>query len=136
MNKSKIQLVAASALGVMVIALGMGALYAQTAGIKRTLLMKADITVPGREVVMAQAEIPGGMSAGRHTHFGEEVGYILEGSSVIEIEGKPPLTVKAGDTYFIEAGKAHDAKVPANGSVKVLAVYIVEKGKPLATPAP
>lgn len=107
---------------------------AQQSGIKRTLLQKQDLSVAGREVIMGQAEIPAGASAGKHYHHGEEVGYVLEGESVLEIDGQEPMTLKPGQSYSIPAGKAHDAKASANGPVKVLAVYIVEKGKPLAEP--
>jgi mannose-6-phosphate isomerase-like protein (cupin superfamily) len=77
---------------------------------------------------------PGG-STGRHTHFGTETGYTLEGSASLEIEGETPKLLKAGESYVIGAGKVHDAKVVGDAPAKVLAVYVVEKGKPLATPA-
>lgn len=112
-----------------------GVAFAQAPAIKRTILQRADVADTGREVVLGMAEISAGGSTGRHTHFGVETGYVLEGTSMIEVEGEPPKTLKAGDSYMIPAGKVHDAK--AHGSaVKVLATYVVEKGKPLATPAP
>ena len=103
--------------------------------IKRTLLQRIDIA-PDREVVLGMAEIPPGMAAGRHTHFGTETGYVAEGSASLEIEGETPKLLKAGDSYVIPAGKVHDAKTVGDKPVKVIATYIVEKGKPLATPAP
>ena len=103
--------------------------------IKRTILQRIDVP-PDREVVVAIAEIPAGMSAGRHTHFGPETGTVLEGSSSLEVEGETPKLLKAGDSYVIPAGKVHDAKAVGDTSVKVIATYIVEKGKPFATPAP
>ncbi len=113
-------------------------LHAQQAGgIKRTLLQKQDLAdIEGREAIMGIAEIPAGGAAGRHTHPGTEVGYLLEGTTTIEVEGQPPREAKPGDSWIIPAGKVHDAKVTATTPAKVLAVYIVEKGKPLATPAP
>ena len=107
---------------------------AQAPGIKRTLLQRGDVTAD-REVILGQAEIAPGSSAGRHTHFGVETGYVLEGSVSIEIEGEVPKLLKAGDSYFIPAGKVHDAKTVGDVPTKVLATYVVEKGKPLATPA-
>ena len=127
------------ALGLVLGAGSMELLHAQqqAGGIKRTMLQKGDlIDIPGREVIMGTAEIPPGGSAGRHTHFGTEVGYVLEGTAVFEVEGYPPRELKPGDSYFVEPGKVHDAKVTSSGPAKVLAIYIVEKGKPLATPAP
>ncbi len=103
--------------------------------IKRSILQRFDLA-PGREVVTAVAEIPPGMSAGRHTHPGPETSYVIEGSASLEVEGEVPRVVKAGDSFSIPAGKVHDAKVVGDKPVKVLATYIVEKGKPLASPAP
>jgi quercetin dioxygenase-like cupin family protein len=103
--------------------------------IKRTLLQRIDIA-PDREVILGMAEIPPGMGAGRHTHFGTETGYVAEGSASLEIEGETPKLLKAGDSYVIPAGKIHDAKTVGDKPVRVIATYIVEKGKPLATPAP
>lgn len=108
---------------------------AQAPGIKRTVLQKADVT-PEREVVMAQAEISAGGETGRHTHPGVEVGYVLEGSTTVTIDGEEPKVYKAGDSYTIPYGKVHNARNASDKSAKVLANYIVEKGKPLASPAP
>ena len=43
---------------------------------------------------------------------------------------------KAGDSYMIPAGTVHDAKVHGDKPLKVLGVYVVDKTKPLASPAP
>jgi quercetin dioxygenase-like cupin family protein len=112
-------------------------LHAQQAGIKRTILQKAELAdVATKESVLGMAEIAPGAAAGRHTHFGYEMGYIVEGTAVLEVEGEAPVTLKAGDSYTIPAGKKHDAKNSSNAPVKVIAVYIVDRGKPLATAAP
>ena len=103
-------------------------------GIKRTILHRMDVE-GGREVVIGIAEIPAGMAAGRHTHPGVESGVVLSGTSSLEVEGETPRLLKEGDTYAITAGKVHDAKAVGDAPVKVLATYIVEKGKPFATPA-
>jgi len=108
---------------------------AQQPTFKRTELQRADLSAPGREVVQAIAEIPAGVSAGRHTHPGEEVGYVLEGSVLVEIDGKPASTLKAGQYFIIPAGAIHNATNKSSGGAKVLATYIIEKGKPVATPA-
>ena len=108
---------------------------AQAPGIKRTMLQRLDIG-DNREAIQAIAEIAPGVAAGRHTHFGPEFGYVMEGSTTIMIDGEPPKVLKAGDSYQIPAGKIHDAKAEGDKPAKVLATYLVEKGKPLATPAP
>jgi quercetin dioxygenase-like cupin family protein len=111
-----------------------GVSVAQAPGIKRTLLQRADVG-NNTEVILGLAEIAPGGATGRHTHFGVETGYVLAGSASLEIEGETPKLLKAGDSYTIPAGKVHDAKAVGDDAAKVLATYVVEKGKPLATPA-
>jgi quercetin dioxygenase-like cupin family protein len=84
--------------------------------------------------VVARAEFAPGAAAGKHTHPGEELGYILEGSLQLEIDGKPPVTLKAGDVFFVPAGVPHDGRNVGTVPAKVLATYVVEKGKPVASP--
>jgi quercetin dioxygenase-like cupin family protein len=108
---------------------------AQQGGIKRTPLQKIEFP-EGYVTVTGIAEIQPGGSAGRHTHPGIETGYLLEGEADLIIEGKPDQHLKAGDSYAIPAGVVHDARVHGEKPLKVLAIYIVDKSKPLATPAP
>ena len=103
------------------------------AGIKRTDLQRHDLSIPGREAVQVRVDIDPGVAFGRHTHPGEEIIYVLDGSLEYEIEGKPPMTLKAGDVLFIPAGTIHAAKNVGSGTASELATYIVEKGKPLLT---
>jgi quercetin dioxygenase-like cupin family protein len=112
------------------------ALLAQTPGFQRTVVHKADVSVPGREAVIAHVEINPGAGVGRHTHPGEEIGYIAEGEGELLIEGQPARKVKTGDGFVVPAGLKHDARNTGAQVLKVVAVYLVEKGKPLATPAP
>jgi quercetin dioxygenase-like cupin family protein len=109
-------------------------LWAQPEGPKRTLLLKADLAGVEGEAVMALAEVAPGASAGRHSHHGEELGYVLEGTAVAEIWGQAPITLRAGGTYHMEAKRPHDAKSTSTNPAKVLAIWIVEKGLPPATP--
>jgi quercetin dioxygenase-like cupin family protein len=108
---------------------------AAPAPIKRTLLQKVDVPTANYETITAIAEISPNVNIGRHTHFGPETGYVMEGELVLLVDGKPPLPLKTGDSYQIAPGAPHDARSGEKGA-KVLAVYVVEKGKPLATPAP
>ena|SRR5579883_1492664 len=114
--------------------LAAGLLLAQNPGIKRTIVQRQDVSVPGREAVIAHVEIAPGASAGRHTHPGEEISYVIEGEAEILIEGREPLKVKAGDGFVVPAGAKHDAHNTGSQTMKLAAVYLVEKGKPLATP--
>lgn len=111
-----------------------GGAIAQQAGIKRTPLQKIEFP-EGYVTVTGIAEVPAGGSAGRHTHPGIETGYVLDGEATLIVEGKPDQHLKAGDSYQIPAGAIHDVKV-GDKPFKVLAIYIVDKTKPLATPAP
>ena len=106
---------------------------AQQAGIKRTDLQRHDLSVPGREAVQVRVDIDPGVAFGRHTHPGEEIIYVLDGSLEYDIEGKPPMTLKAGEVLFIPAGTIHAAKNVGTVTASELATYIVEKGKPLLT---
>ena len=111
-----------------------GVLEAQTP-IKRTPLQKFDVPGTAYETVIGIAEIAANVNVGRHTHPGPESGYLLEGEFTLLVEGQPPLVVKAGESYKVPPGAVHDARSGDKGA-KVIATYVVEKGKPLATPAP
>ncbi|MEK6283155.1 MAG: cupin domain-containing protein [Acidobacteriota bacterium] len=104
---------------------------AQAPGIKRTDLQRHDLSVPGREVVQVRVDIAPGVVAPRHSHPGEEIVYAIEGLLEYQVEGKPPVTLKAGEVLFIPAGTIHAAKNVGNDNGAELATYIVEKGKPL-----
>jgi quercetin dioxygenase-like cupin family protein len=104
---------------------------AQQPGIRRTDLQRYDLSVPGREVVQARVELDPGVAFGKHWHPGEEIIYVLEGSLEYQVEGKPPVTLKAGDVLFNPAGTIHAAKNVDSGNGAELATYVVEKGKPL-----
>jgi quercetin dioxygenase-like cupin family protein len=134
MNHLKSTRVAGLAVVLLAGTWGAHALYAQQPGFKRVELQKHDLSTPGHEAVMARAEFNAGGAVGKHTHPGEELSYLLEGQVVLEIEGKPPATMKAGDVFFIPPGVVHAVKNTGAAPAKVLSTYIVPKGKPLATP--
>ena len=113
-----------------------GLAQAQLAGTRRIDLQRHDLSAPGREMIQARVEIDPGVTSPRHTHFGEEIIYVLEGSLEYQVEGKPPVTLKAGDVLFIPAGTVHAAKNVGSGNAAELATYVVEKGKPLVTVVP
>ena len=126
-----------SFLGKMVlIGLAACALVAQNPGIQRTIVKRQDVSVPNREAVIARVEIAPGAFAGRHTHPGEEISYVIDGEGEILIEGQPPLRIKPGDGFVVPAGAKHDAHNTGSVPVHLAAVYLVEKGKPMASPAP
>ena len=104
-------------------------------GIRRIDLQRHDLGVPGREVVQVRVELDAGVVFGRHSHPGEEIVNVLEGSLEYQIDGKPPVTIEAGGGLFIPAGAIHAAKNVGSGTGVELATYIVEKGKPLVVMA-
>jgi quercetin dioxygenase-like cupin family protein len=113
---------------------GVGMLIAQQAPtVKRTVLLKQDMTIPGREAVMASVELPPGASEGRNTHPAEVYVFVLEGAISLEVEGKPTVTLKAGDVFSIAPGQIHQGTNRGTVTAKLAAVFVAEKGKPLTT---
>jgi len=125
------QLITLAALAVA----GVLALHAASAqqGVKRTELQRHDLSVPGREVIQVRVDLKPGVTFPMHSHPGEEIIYVLEGTWEYEVEDKGAMTLKAGDVLFIPVGVNHGAKNVGSGKGSELATYIVEKGKPLVT---
>ena len=109
--------------------------HAQASGLTRTMVGRADVSVPDREAVVAKVEVAAGARAGRHTHPGDEISYVTDGEVNLLIDGQPPKVVKAGQSVVIPAGVGHDAHNAGTTPVRLVGVYVVEKGKPLASPA-
>ncbi len=120
---------------ILIVMLAAGAAQAQTGTIRRTVIQKAELSIPGREAVVSRIELDAGVAAGRHSHPGEEIGYVLEGEGDLLIYGEDPRHLKAGDAYIIPAGAVHDAINTGKGPMRLVGVFVVEKGKPLAAPA-
>jgi quercetin dioxygenase-like cupin family protein len=100
-------------------------------GIHRTDLLKKDLDVDGREVIQVRVDIDPGISSPNHSHPGVEVAYVIDGTFEYQLEGQPPVTLKAGDSLYIPAGVAHVAKNIGTKTGSELATYIVKKGEPL-----
>ena len=100
---------------------------AQQVGARRIDLQRHDLSVPGREVVQVIVELEPGMSAPRHSHPGEEIIYVLEGTWEYTLDGKPPVVLKAGDVLFIPAGVIHSARIVGTGRGAELATYRGER---------
>ena len=111
------------------------ALHAQPApAVKRNVVMKQDMSIPDREGIMATVDLPPGSAEGKHTHNAEVFAFVLEGTIVLENEGFPDATLKAGDVFHIGFGKVHQAINRGSAPAKLAAVFVAEKGKPLTTP--
>ena len=105
---------------------------AQQAEARRTELQRHDLSMSGREVIQVRVDLEPGRVFPGHTHPGEEIIYVIEGTWEYEIGGKT-VRATAGDVLFVPAGTIHSAKNAGSGNAAELATYIVEKGKPLLT---
>ena len=112
-----------------------GIIVAQVPALTRTIVLKADVSVPGREAVVARVEVAPGGVAGWHTHPGDEISYVIEGESTLLVAGQAPRKVAAGESFVIPAGVVHSARNDGATPIRLVGVYVVEKGKPLASPA-
>ena len=118
-------------MAVAVLCAGLHMAQAQQPGVKRTDLQRYDLSVSGREVVQVRVDLAPGVSFPNHSHPGEEIVYVIEGLLEYRVEGKPPVTLKAGEVLFVPAGAIHSAKNVGSVNAAELATYIVEKAKPL-----
>jgi quercetin dioxygenase-like cupin family protein len=103
---------------------------------KRTVLLRQDLDIPGREVVMVLVEIPPGVAEGLHTHPAELFAFVVAGEMAIEVAGQPTKALKAGDTFHVPAGSIHRGVNRGTTTVKLSTVFVAQKGKPLSVPAP
>ncbi|ANM11171.1 MULTISPECIES: cupin domain-containing protein [unclassified Rhizobium] len=121
----------------MALALALGAAATAHADqpLQRTDLIKSDIDVPGHEAVQVRVDFAPGVLAPKHSHPGEEIAFVLEGTLEYRLEGREPVTLTAGQSLFIPSGVVHSAKNVGNGKASELATYIVRKGEALVVPA-
>ena len=103
----------------------------QAPGLWRTDLQRQDLSVPGREVIQSRVDIGPEAPLVKHTHPGEEIIYILEGSLEYQIEGQPRRICNASDALTVPAGVVHAVRNAGSGNASELATYVVEKGKPV-----
>jgi quercetin dioxygenase-like cupin family protein len=105
-------------------------------GVVRTVVTRADAAAPGKEAVIVRVEFPVGGMTGKHTHFGEEISYVTDGEGELNIAGQPPKKLKVGDGFIVPSGAVHEAHNTGTQPLKLVAVFVVEKGKPLTNPVP
>ena len=118
---------------VLIVASGLAVNLAQSQqpGVTRTDLLRHDLSVSEREVIQVRVDFAPGVAFPAHSHPGEEIAYVIEGLLEYRLEGRPPVTLEAGESLFIPAGTVHAAKNVGSGNAAELATYVVEKGKPL-----
>lgn len=112
-----------------------GAPPAATGGVTRKILSETDGPAPGYVTLLVEATIEAGVPVGRHTHPGIESSYVLEGGFELPVQGQPTRTIKAGDAFQIPPETPHAGGKPGEAKIRILSTYVVEKGKPLASPA-
>jgi quercetin dioxygenase-like cupin family protein len=104
-------------------------------GLERKIVLHQDLAIPGYEVIVADVTLAVGGREGRHRHAGTLIGRVLEGELTLEVEGQPTRIVKAGESLLVEPGVVHEGINKGTVPIRALATFIVEKGKPLTTPA-
>ena len=112
-----------------------GTAPAAAAGLTRKILSQTDGPMPGYVTIIAEVEIEPGVMVARHTHPGIESGYVIEGSIDLPVEGQPTRALKAGDGFQIPPETPHAGGKNGDQKTKITSTYVVEKGKPLASPA-
>jgi quercetin dioxygenase-like cupin family protein len=108
---------------------------AASGGVTRKILSQADGPAPGYVTVLVEATIEPGVAVGRHTHPGIESAYVMEGGFELPIQGQPTRVLKVGDAFQIPPETPHAGGKPGDAKSRLLITYVVEKGKPLASPA-
>ena len=111
--------------------LALNVAQSQEPGVKRTDLLRHELSVPGREAIQVRVDFEPGVAFPPHSHPGEEIAYVIEGELEYRLEGRPPVTLKAGEALFIPASTVHAAKNVGSVNAAELATYLVEKDKPL-----
>lgn len=111
-----------------------------SARLMRREVQRAPLSIPGREVVQVETEIPPGVASGWHVHPGEEVGFIAAGEVEMMVAGRQTIVLRAGDGFLIPPRTPHNARDIGPETGRMLSTYIVETGQPLSTlvaaPAP
>ncbi len=134
--RKALALILVLALGIVLGIVGPGMLNAQQPGFTRSVLQKVDLTgSPGKDAYVVSVEIAPASQSGKHTHPGHEFGYILDGEAVLEVAGKPPVTLKPGMSVHIDPEVVHNLRnTSATTPLRAVAFSVVEKGKPVTTP--
>jgi quercetin dioxygenase-like cupin family protein len=138
MKRMGLMLAVVFALGIIGGGLGHQRLSAQPEPVTRTVLLRTDVAgAEGKEAVVVFAEIAPGATTGKHLHAGQEIAYIIEGSLLLTVDGKPAVTFKPGDAFEQPPRQVHEGQnASATAPVKILAFYLADKGQPLTTAVP
>ena len=103
------------------------------AGVERKVLLQEDLSVPGQQVSLIAVTLAVGAREGQHTHPGTLVGQVQEGELMLDKQGLPTQTFKAGESFSVKPGQVHEGMNHGRTPVKILVTLVAEKGKPLTT---
>lgn len=136
MRQTALMLSLTLAVGITAGVIGNQVLHAQQEPIKFTTLLKTNLAgIEGKEAYVILVELAPGAASGKHTHPAHELAYTLEGSATLEMEGKPPVSLKTGGTSYQPPGQVHEVKnASQTAPFKALLVFVAEKGQPLTVP--
>ena len=113
-----------------------GAPPAAAPGFSRKILSQMEGPTPGYVTIVVEATVNPGVVVPRHTHPGIESAYVLEGTIELPIQGQPTKSYSVGETYQVPPETPHAGGKASDKQIRFTATYVVEKGKPLASPAP
>lgn len=103
-----------------------------SAGLMRSEVQRAPLSIPGREIVQVLTEIPPGVASGWHVHPGEEVGFIVAGEVEMIVAGRQAMVLRAGEGFLIPPRTPHNARDIGPETGHMLSTYIVEPDQPLS----
>lgn len=113
--------------GIVVGVAGTRMLSAQQELAKGTELQRAE-GIKGKDAILVLRELPPGAETGKHQQLGNEIGYVLEGSVVLEVQGKSPVTLKAGDSFQTKPREVHNVRnASTTAPIKTLVFYVTKK---------
>ena len=109
---------------------------AQSSAVHKTTLQDRPFPAPQYHTATIRTVVDPGGQVMPHTHPGLEVGYVLDGRAVVKINGLPPLSLSAGDSFAVPPRTVHSVENTGPSALTILSTYVVDKDQPIASPAP
>lgn len=136
MKRLALRLSVTFAVGLAIGWVAVNGVFGSSEPVERTVLLRTDMAgTEGQEGVVWLIEIAPGTATGKHVHPGQEFVYVLEGAGRTEVEGKPTVTLEAGEAMYLPPGQVHGTTNPSTTSpTKALVMYVGRKGEPLVVP--
>ncbi|HEX2011172.1 MAG TPA: cupin domain-containing protein [Roseateles sp.] len=92
----------------------------------------------GKQAVLALVHYAPGQASEAHLHAGPVFAYVLEGEVVSQLDGEPPVTYKAGQSWYEAPRRPHlvSRNASADKPAKLLAWLILDEGAPVKEALP